>query len=61
MNKTNIRQFSRKMYAFLGDLPLAVYNSKTKEIVFVVISKKKGSEIYELPTQDSLQSHRKKD
>jgi hypothetical protein len=49
------------MYAFLGDLPLAVYNSKTKEIVFVVISKKKGSEIYELPTQDSLQSHRKKD
>ena len=61
IKKVNIRKFSRGLYQFLDKLPIAVYNSKTREIIFVVISKKKGSEIYELPTSDSLQPHRKKD
>lgn len=46
------------MYSYLDDLPLAVYNKRTKEILFVVISAKKGSEIYDLSPENTIQSEK---
>lgn len=56
MKKVNIRRFSRNMYSYLDNLPVAVYNKRTGRILFVIISDKKGSEIYaSLRTESSIQ------
>lgn len=57
--KVNIRDFQRNIYRHLNKKPLVVYNKRTGEIMFVVISEKKGGEIYELPPKDTLQPKRK--
>ena len=36
------------MYSYLDKLPVVVYNKRTGKIMFVVISAKKGKEIYDL-------------
>jgi len=36
MLKINVRQFNRKMYLYLKDLPIIVYNKKTGVELFVV-------------------------
>lgn len=46
------------MYSYLNKLPLAVYNKRTGELMFVVISAKKGIKLYELSAEDSLQSNK---
>ena len=48
IKKTNIRAFSRNVYDFLEELPVAVYNLRTNEVVCVVISEEEGGEEYEL-------------
>ena len=42
IKRINVRKFSRNMYSCLDELPLAVYNKKTGEIKFIVISKEEG-------------------
>ena len=42
IKKINIRKFSRRMYSYLDELPLAVYNKRTGKIMFYIISKEKG-------------------
>ena len=59
MKKINIRKFSRGLYSYLDKLPLVVYNKRTNKIMFVVISEKKGKEIYaELQTDNIVQPKR---
>ena len=54
IKKINIRKFSREMYSYLNKLPLAVYNKRTGELMFVVISAKKGIKLYEISAKDNL-------
>ena len=54
----NIRKFSRKMYSYLNDLPVAVYNKRTGKIMFVVISPEKGGKYIDSQTKDSIQSNK---
>jgi hypothetical protein len=57
MKKVNVRRFSRNMYTYLKNLPVAVYDKRTGRVKFVIISGKKGSEIYaSLRTEGSVQS-----
>lgn len=46
MLKINVRQFNRKMYLYLKDLPIIVYNKKTGMSLFVVYPIiKEGSDV----------------
>lgn len=56
--KINIREFSRNIYSHIKDLPVVVYNKKSGETVFIVISKEEGGVKYELSTEDIIQSNR---
>lgn len=38
----NVRAFSRGMYQYIDELPVAVYNAKTKQVMFIVIAYKEG-------------------
>lgn len=59
MKLVNVRKFSREMYSCLEELPLAVYNKRTGDIMFVVISEKKGSELFDLRTENLIQSKKR--
>ena len=50
IKKINIRKFSRSMYSCINELPIAVINKKTGELVFVVISEKEGKKLYDTST-----------
>jgi len=58
VKKVNIRKFSRRMYSYLDELPLAVYNKRTGKIMFYIISKEKGGKYFDLQTKNSIQSDR---
>lgn len=60
IRRVNVRKFSREMYSFLDKLPLAVYNKVTGKVLFVVISARKGGQLYEFSTEDALQSEKRK-
>ena len=60
MKEINIREFSRNMYSYLDDLPVAVYNSRTKTVVFLVISPEKGGEYNDIRTKNSIQPKRRR-
>lgn len=55
--KVSIREFQRNFYNYAGEFPILVYNKRTKEPVFVVISPKEGGEKYDLRTKSSVQSN----
>jgi hypothetical protein len=48
IRKVAIREFSRNIYPQLRDLPVAIYNKKTKKCIVVIISPKEGGEKYDL-------------
>lgn len=58
MTKVNIRSFSRRMYDYLDDLPIVVYNKYKKKPLFIVISMKEGEKLYEIRTEDFIQSNK---
>ena len=47
IKKIYIRKFSRRIYSYIGDLPIAVYNKRTGETMFLVIPVKDGDK-YEI-------------
>jgi hypothetical protein len=56
LKRVNIREFSRRMYAYINDLPIEVYNRRTGTVVFIVIPAQKGGDIS--GTKDPVQSKR---
>lgn len=54
LKRINIREFSRRMYAYINDLPVEVYNKRIGEVVFIVMPVKKGGDID--GTKDTIQS-----
>lgn len=44
IKRVNIREFSRKMYAYINDLPIEVYNKRIGEVVFIVVPVMKGGD-----------------
>jgi hypothetical protein len=48
IRKTAMREFSRNLYREIKDLPVAVYNRRTKKCIVVIISPKEGGANYEL-------------
>lgn len=48
IRKIAIREFSRNFYPQLGNLPVAVYNKRTRKCVIVVISPNEAGEFYDL-------------
>ena len=47
IKKVSIRKFSRRIYSYIKELPIAVYNKRTGEVMFLVIPKEE-SENYEV-------------
>ena len=53
--KISVREFQRNFYKYAGEYPILVYNKRTGQPVFVVISPKDGGEMYETRTKGSVQ------
>lgn len=52
VRRVNVRAFSRRMYDYIDDLPIAVVNARNGKVMFIVTPYKEGE--YDIRAEDTV-------